>query len=43
MDAYWKGLNGVQAMWMNKKCHGHWVISLEALEIFCPLSQLRFV
>lgn len=38
MDAYQKGLNGVQAMlmWVSKKYHGHWVISLEALEKLLP-------
>ena len=26
MDAYAKGLNGKQAMWAAKKCHGHQVL-----------------
>jgi len=36
MDAYQKGLNGPQAVWANRKYHGHQVLPnniMETLEV----------
>lgn len=32
MDAYRKGLNGVQASWANKKYHGHRTLPLRIMD-----------
>ena len=33
MDAYHKGLNGPQAVWANRKYHGHWVLPNDIVAI----------
>ena len=32
MDAYRKGLNGLQAIWVNIKYHGHWVLPNDIMQ-----------
>jgi hypothetical protein len=32
MDAYHKGFDGLQAVWANRKYHGHWVLPNNIME-----------